>query len=768
MIEFHRYANLFPMIEDAPFEEFSAAIRERGVIREKIVIYPDDGVDAILDGRNRYRAGTLVGLIDIDWDVEELIAAGFAERYDEARHGDPLAWVIDRNLHHRHLTDRQRVMIAAEISTLKPGRPSEWKADLNVAAGAEGARRLAGANNPANWPDSSHVKPSPHRGLSQAESAKRLGVPERQVRRGVQVFETGVPELVEAAKRGDMAISAAEQIARLPADEQRRLVEAGAVSGARSIMASRAEPSDSLDFFPTPPWATRALVEDVLPALGVDLARHSVWEPACGEGHMTGVLWEYGGLVCGTDIFDYGAEGRSVPAWLRPLNFLLDEPLSGYDWLVSNPPFEPALDFVLRAIATAGTGVAMFVRSQWAVEGVERYERLFRDNPPTLCAYFSERVNLCKGRWDPEGSTATAYCWLIWIKGAAPRPPMWIPPGRRIARTKPDDVQRFTAHPVLRPADDEQALGEALLQLHTNTPKSIPSDPAEASEAGTSLPAADAGEGAASPSPSTFPAAAEGSGATGGTDVGGGGEVRLPPDSLGHGMRVGGMRNKVDATLMVKQRDRHLFAFSVSVDAGSVSYRHSAERDSHAAAMVAAFEALDEEFCRRMSAPALVAPLRAGRRWLESKADAWGLTFSLRDTPEGTDESDESSPEAGRQAEASLAGTGTGTPADRDQPASEGEGADVALSPALSNDQINAIISAGYAAEPQVGVAELARRTGLSRNAVKKRAARLDLSSAENQRAAVAESNRRRGKTPGARSSGEEARDSRGGANARG
>jgi hypothetical protein len=58
----------------------------------------------------------------------------------------------------------------------------------------------------------------------------------------------------------------------------------------------------------------------------------------------------------------------------------------------------------------------MFVRLQW-LETEGRYERMFSQFPPTLIAFFAERVNLCKGRWDPDGSTATAYIWLIWIKG---------------------------------------------------------------------------------------------------------------------------------------------------------------------------------------------------------------------------------------------------------------------------------------------------------------------------------------------------------------
>jgi hypothetical protein len=57
----------------------------------------------------------------------------------------------------------------------------------------------------------------------------------------------------------------------------------------------RHEPPDSADDFPTPPWATRALVEHVL---GRDSVRGmSCLEPACGRGHMARALREYFGDV---------------------------------------------------------------------------------------------------------------------------------------------------------------------------------------------------------------------------------------------------------------------------------------------------------------------------------------------------------------------------------------------------------------------------------------------------------------------------------------
>jgi hypothetical protein len=117
------------------------------------------------------------------------------------------------------------------------------------------------------------------------------------------------------------------------------------------------------------------------------------------------------------------------------------------DWIVTNPPFRRAEEFTLKALQRARVGVAMFVRIQW-LESKGRYERIFKNHPPTLIAYFAERVPLHMGRWEPKGSTATGYCWLVWIKGRVPQPPFWIPPGQRKLCARPDDVARFTVHPV--------------------------------------------------------------------------------------------------------------------------------------------------------------------------------------------------------------------------------------------------------------------------------------------------------------------------------
>lgn len=288
-----------------------------------------------------------------------------------------------------------------------------------------------------------------------------------------EVFRVNLPEIgvshklsAQAQKQASIAEEAFEKMVAAMRERvlagKARLVGGDIVNGARAIMGSRAEPDDSLDYFPTPPWATRALIEKVLPRSGMQasLHAHRAWEPACGEGHIAGVLQEYFGDVVASDIHDYSADGVSPPGWHGTQDFLAADVTSeGVDWIVTNPPFgDKAEAFILRALERADVGVAMFLRLQW-LETVGRYERVFSKHPPYMIAQFAERVPLHKGRWEPDGDTATAYLWIIWLKRRTDTSTgfMWIPPGQRDGLTRIDDIKRFTAHPVVayEPCDPE-------------------------------------------------------------------------------------------------------------------------------------------------------------------------------------------------------------------------------------------------------------------------------------------------------------------------
>lgn len=197
-------------------------------------------------------------------------------------------------------------------------------------------------------------------------------------------------------------------------------------------MQQRSEAHDSLDDFPTPPWATRALCE-WLRAEDFNLGVMDCREPAANRGHMVAPLREYFGHVIASDIHDYGAGFGQRDYLFGPLAHL-----SCTDWTITNPPFRLAEPFVERALRLSRVGVAMIVRSAF-LEGVGRFERLFSQHQPSHVLQFSERVVMHKGRLAPEGSTATAYCWIVWdtrepAPGAMARPSArlwWIPPCRK-------------------------------------------------------------------------------------------------------------------------------------------------------------------------------------------------------------------------------------------------------------------------------------------------------------------------------------------------
>lgn len=201
-----------------------------------------------------------------------------------------------------------------------------------------------------------------------------------------------------------------------------------------AVMQQRREPPDSLDYFPTPPWATRALLTHVIPyADGV------CWEPACGEGHMARPLAEHFPRVLASDIFDYGF--GEVRDFLAGPGQLLQEPDPACDWIITNPPFKCGDDFILRALSVARRGVAMIVRTAFT-EGVERYNRLWLPHPPYVVAQFVERVVILKGRLaQPDEGTATAYCWIVWDRLADRAPYTWIPPCRK-ALERPEDYRQ--------------------------------------------------------------------------------------------------------------------------------------------------------------------------------------------------------------------------------------------------------------------------------------------------------------------------------------
>lgn len=192
-----------------------------------------------------------------------------------------------------------------------------------------------------------------------------------------------------------------------------------------AVMQQRSEPHESLDDFPTPPWATRALIYE-LQRRGFPLDG-SCREPCANRGHMVRPLREVFARIDAADVHDYGA-GFPVRDYLFGPD---PEPVA---WTIANPPFRLAQQFIERMRRTSRIGCAVLVRTSF-IEGCERYRDLFSVMPPTLMLQYAERVVMHKGRLSPTGSTATSYCWLVWVTTAYSLQTHtvlgWIPPCRK-------------------------------------------------------------------------------------------------------------------------------------------------------------------------------------------------------------------------------------------------------------------------------------------------------------------------------------------------
>lgn len=189
-----------------------------------------------------------------------------------------------------------------------------------------------------------------------------------------------------------------------------------------AVMQRRVEAHDSLDDFPTPPWATRALCEWLRNNQSEPLDMFTVREPAANRGHMVKPLEEYFADVIASDVHDYGV-GYSVADYLwGPIP-------APVHWTITNPPFRLAQQFIERALASSKVGVAIIVRAAF-LEGIGRWAGLFSINPPSHVLQFTERVVMHKGKLSATGSTATAYAWLVWNGGHHTRL-HWIAPCRK-------------------------------------------------------------------------------------------------------------------------------------------------------------------------------------------------------------------------------------------------------------------------------------------------------------------------------------------------
>ena len=187
---------------------------------------------------------------------------------------------------------------------------------------------------------------------------------------------------------------------------------------------------EELDYYATP----IAEVTNILETLGYDFSGQTILEPCVGGGHMVAGIQKYldahqqtAAALKGTDFKD--REFRSNRWELQyDLDFLADDyPIDKTDIVIMNPPYSTIEPFLIRALEIAQDKLIVLCRTQ-VLEGAGRYNKIFKDNPPTDVYQYVDRIQCWKGGTKPTGSSAQAYCWLVWDKKAPAAAPKlhWI------------------------------------------------------------------------------------------------------------------------------------------------------------------------------------------------------------------------------------------------------------------------------------------------------------------------------------------------------
>ena len=151
------------------------------------------------------------------------------------------------------------------------------------------------------------------------------------------------------------------------------------------------------DFYPTPPMATERLLD-------VEQFNGEIWECACGDGAISKPLLKNNYNVYSSDLIDRGYGDTGI-------NFLESD--KKVDNIVTNPPFNLATEFTLKAFELAKYKVVMLSKISY-LEGVKRRELIFNKNKLEKVLIFTRRVPFKKESTQKLAGGLMAFGWFIY------------------------------------------------------------------------------------------------------------------------------------------------------------------------------------------------------------------------------------------------------------------------------------------------------------------------------------------------------------------
>jgi len=167
-------------------------------------------------------------------------------------------------------------------------------------------------------------------------------------------------------------------------------LQASRIAGGNSAAGRRQS-----DLYPTPPEVTVALMRFLNFPSGV-----SVWEPAAGDGDMADVISQYAFPIYVTDIRD-GTD-------------FLKSCIDDADWIITNPPFSIAEEFIRHA-AELNKPFAMLLKAQYW--HAAKRAKLFEELPPSYILPLTWRPDFFFKERDGKkgGSPLMDVMWCVWL-----------------------------------------------------------------------------------------------------------------------------------------------------------------------------------------------------------------------------------------------------------------------------------------------------------------------------------------------------------------
>ncbi len=186
------------------------------------------------------------------------------------------------------------------------------------------------------------------------------------------------------------------------------------------------------DFYETPYSLTRKFLD-----VEYFNKNATVCEPACGKGAITRVLKEYW-------------DENLVTAYDQEVNFLWET--GTYDYIVTNPPFSIASEFIQKAKQVAKGKFALLLPLSY-LHGKQRYDEIYSDREYGLKkVYVFTRYPMLGESLREDGKYKTGmmvYAWFVWENGYSGLPMIdWLDNNEDVLSKKDLETPVLTDNPL--------------------------------------------------------------------------------------------------------------------------------------------------------------------------------------------------------------------------------------------------------------------------------------------------------------------------------